>query len=163
MKPAGRSTELRRTAARPAGEVVGRILHTPAAPEARPWMWILSRSTRSGRGSAATGSIVVSPVLAFGLLPLRRGFEMRRPSGSPAASLCEAARVGFNWARSGGMPSRPIPPNGGRADRQRHTLRMLVRYRRQPRGNFGIRPRGCRFPGRQYRPRSVQCRSRRSC
>jgi hypothetical protein len=32
------STQLRRTAARPAGEVIGRILHTPAAPEARPWM-----------------------------------------------------------------------------------------------------------------------------
>jgi hypothetical protein len=49
-------------------------------------MWTLSRSTRSGRGSAATGSIVVSPVLAFGLQPLRRGFEIatalkRRPSG----------------------------------------------------------------------------------
>src|SRR5207245_7097800 len=53
------------------------------------WMWILSRSTRSGCESAATGPIVVSPVLAFGLLPLRRGFEIatalkRRPSGSPA-------------------------------------------------------------------------------
>jgi hypothetical protein len=53
-------------------------------------MWTLSRSTRLGRGSAATGSIVVSPVLAFGLLPLRRGFEIatalkRRPSGSPGS------------------------------------------------------------------------------
>jgi hypothetical protein len=86
---------------RPVGEVVGRIMHTPAAREARPSMWTLSRATRSGRGSAATGSIVVCPVLAFGLLPLRRGFEIatalkRDLPVVRGASLCEAARVGFD-------------------------------------------------------------------
>jgi hypothetical protein len=66
-------------------------------------MWTLSRSTRSGRGSAATGSIVVSPVLAFGLLPLRCGFEIATAESADlpvvrGASLCDAARVGFNGA-----------------------------------------------------------------
>ena len=55
-----------------------------------------------GRGSAATGPIAVSPVLAFGLLPLRRGFEIatalkRRPSGSRGASLCEARAGWLQW------------------------------------------------------------------
>jgi len=68
-------------------------------------MWTLSRSTRSGRGSAATGSIAVSPVLSFGLLPLRRGFEiataLKRRSSCSSANVSMGGRAGwFQWHRA---------------------------------------------------------------
>jgi hypothetical protein len=90
------------------GAVVGRIMHTPAAPEARPWRWS-ARLRLSWRSHPTFG------------------YEATREAAMAAFAKGAEARVGTR-----GRSRKTVRDNAGRT-----TPRLYARLRGRPRGRAG--------------------------